>query len=112
MSLWRDCPDRSGALFPLSVSAEFLVASGCSGISANSRSCFSLVNNYMTEGRQKRFIKRVQKQYLSPAVIEELWRIRSILKLGGERRELSIFFSDIQGFTRISEKLNLVDRSA
>jgi adenylate cyclase len=67
---------------------------------------FSLVNNYMTEGRQKRFIKDAFKQYLSPAVIEELLAHPEHLKLGGERRELSIFFSDIQGFTRISEKLN------
>lgn len=67
---------------------------------------FSLVNNYMTEGRQKRFIKDAFKQYLSPAVIEELLQHPEHLKLGGERRELSIFFSDIQGFTSISEKLN------
>ncbi|GAK59582.1 adenylate/guanylate cyclase with Chase sensor [Candidatus Vecturithrix granuli] len=67
---------------------------------------FSLVNNYMTEGRQKRFIKDAFKQYLSPAVIEELLQHPEHLKLGGERRVLSIFFSDIQGFTSISEKLN------
>jgi adenylate cyclase len=60
---------------------------------------------YSTEGRQKLFIKNAFKQYLSPAVIEELIRHPERLKLGGERRELSIFFSDLEGFTSISERL-------
>jgi adenylate cyclase len=60
---------------------------------------------YSTEGRQKLFIKNAFKQYLSPAVIEELIQHPERLKLGGERRELSIFFSDLEGFTSISEGL-------
>jgi adenylate cyclase len=60
---------------------------------------------YSVEGRQKLFIKNAFKQYLSPAVIEELIRHPEHLKLGGERRELSVFFSDLEGFTGISEKL-------
>ncbi len=60
---------------------------------------------YTTEGRQKLFIKNAFKQYLSPAVIEELIRYPDRLKLGGERRLLSIFFSDLEGFTGISEGL-------
>ncbi len=60
---------------------------------------------YTTEGRQKLFIKNAFKQYLSPAVIEELIRYPERLKLGGERRVLSIFFSDLEGFTGISEGL-------
>lgn len=58
---------------------------------------------YSTEGRQKIFIKNAFKQYLSPAVIEELIQHPDRLKLGGERREISIFFSDLEGFTSISE---------
>lgn len=61
--------------------------------------------NYATEGRQKRYIKNAFRQYLSPTVIEELIAHPERLKLGGERRELSIFFSDLQGFTGISEGL-------
>ena len=60
---------------------------------------------YTSEGRQKLFIKQAFKQYLSPAVIEELIRHPERLKLGGERRLLSIFFSDLEGFTGISEGL-------
>ena len=61
---------------------------------------------YTTEGRQKMFIKNAFKQYLSPAVIEELIRNPDRLKLGGERRMLSVFFSDLEGFTSISEGLD------
>ncbi len=66
----------------------------------------SNVVNYATEGRQKRFIKGAFSQYLSPAVIEQLISHPERLQLGGERRELSIFFSDLQGFTSISESLS------
>jgi adenylate cyclase len=65
----------------------------------------AIVVNYATEGKQKRFIKNAFKQYLSPAVIEQLIQHPERLKLGGERRVLSIFFSDLQGFTSISERL-------
>lgn len=61
---------------------------------------------YTTEGRQKMFIKNAFKQYLSPAVIERLIQHPEHLKLGGERRMLSIFFSDLEGFTGISEGLD------
>ena len=65
----------------------------------------TLALNYATEGKQKRFIKGAFKQYLSPLVIEELVQHPERLKLGGETRELSIFFSDVRGFTSISERL-------
>ena len=68
--------------------------------------------NYATEGRQKRFIKGAFSQYLSPTVIEELIAQPDRLKLGGERRELSIFFSDLQGFTSLSEGLSPEDLTA
>jgi adenylate cyclase len=65
----------------------------------------SSVVSYATEGKQKRYLKGAFKQYLSPAVIEQLIAHPERLKLGGERRELSIFFSDMQGFTSVSETL-------
>ena len=62
--------------------------------------------SYNSEGKQKRYIKNAFKQYLSPLVIEQLISNPSKLKLGGERREISMFFSDIEGFSSISEKLS------
>jgi adenylate cyclase len=61
---------------------------------------------YATEGKQKRFIKSAFRQYLSPAVIDQLIANPSNLALGGQRRMLSIFFSDLEGFTSISEGLS------
>lgn len=72
----------------------------------------SIVLDYMTEGRQKRFIKDAFKHYLSPAVIEQIIQHPEQLKLGGERRTLSIFFSDLQGFTSLSEGLSPEDLTA
>jgi adenylate cyclase len=65
----------------------------------------ALIIYYATEGRQKIFLKNAFKQYLSHAVIEQLIQHPENLKLGGERRMLSIFFSDLEGFTTISEGL-------
>lgn len=64
-----------------------------------------LLVNYALEGRQKRFIQNAFGQYLSPEVIARLVSDPDQLKLGGERRCLSIFFSDVAGFTGISEGL-------
>lgn len=61
--------------------------------------------NYMTEGKQKKFIKYAFRHYLSPHVIDELIENPDKLKLGGVRSEISIFFSDLEGFTSISERL-------
>jgi adenylate cyclase len=63
------------------------------------------VLQYQLEGRQHRFIRKAFRQYMSPEVIEEIVKDPSKLRLGGERRELTILFSDIQGFTGISERL-------
>lgn len=60
---------------------------------------------YLLEGRQKRYLKTAFSQYVSPDIVNKLVQDPTQLKLGGESRKLSIFFSDIQGFTSISEKL-------
>ncbi len=65
----------------------------------------TLLVHYGTEGKEKRYLKTAFRQYLSPVVIDELVAHPERLKLGGERKEISIFFSDLQGFTSISEKL-------
>ena len=63
------------------------------------------IANFVLEGHQKMFIKGAFKHYLSADVIEQIMQDPSSLKLGGERRELTIFFSDLQGFSSISEHL-------
>ncbi|MDX9826546.1 MAG: adenylate/guanylate cyclase domain-containing protein [Spirochaetia bacterium] len=65
-----------------------------------------IVLSYVAEGRNKAFLKRSFSQYLSPDVIEELSKNPELLKLGGEERTISVFFSDIEGFTALSESLS------
>jgi len=62
--------------------------------------------NYGVEGRQRRFIKSAFRFYLSPDVIDRVLENPGLLKLGGERREITAFFSDVAGFTSISEGLS------
>lgn len=66
----------------------------------------AVVVNYATEGRQKAFIKSAFKHYLGPAVIDQIIEDPSRLQLGGEKRELTLFFSDIEKFSSFSEKLD------
>jgi len=62
--------------------------------------------SYATEGRQRRQIKQVFSHYMSDLLIQDLLRHPDKLRLGGEKRVLSVFFSDLAGFTTLSEKLN------
>jgi adenylate cyclase len=66
----------------------------------------AMVLNYSFEGRQKRFIKSAFRYYLSPDVIERVLDDPSLLRLGGEKRIVTSFFSDVAGFTSISESLS------
>jgi adenylate cyclase len=61
------------------------------------------VYQYLTERQQKALIKGVFSHYLNPSVVNLLVTDPSKAKLGGDRRELTVFFSDIAGFTTISE---------
>lgn len=62
--------------------------------------------DYFNEGKQKRFIKSAFSQYLSPNVINQLIANPDKLKLGGEKKNITIFFSDVQSFTTLSEGLS------
>jgi adenylate cyclase len=61
--------------------------------------------NYITEGRRKRQIREMFSKYVAPEYVAQLAEDPASLNLGGRRAELSILFSDIRGFTTISEKL-------
>ena len=54
---------------------------------------------------KSRQIRKTFQQFVSPAIVEEMLRDPDRVKLGGERRELTVLFSDIRGFTTASEKL-------
>ena len=58
---------------------------------------------FITELNAKLQIKKQFGTYLSPAMVEKLQKNPELLTLGGESRELSIMFTDVRGFTTISE---------
>jgi adenylate cyclase len=59
--------------------------------------------SFVREQSQRRQIRSAFGQYLSPALIEQLAQSPEKLVLGGEEREMTIMFSDVRGFTTISE---------
>ena len=61
---------------------------------------------YLTEERSRKWITSVFGKYVSPVVIDNLIKNPDRIKLGGEKRNITIFFSDIRGFTSLSEKLD------
>jgi adenylate cyclase len=66
----------------------------------------STTYHFITERRQSIFLKKMFSQYVNKNLLDELIADPSQLKLGGERRVLTVFFSDIAGFTNLSEKKN------
>jgi class 3 adenylate cyclase/CHASE2 domain-containing sensor protein len=60
----------------------------------------------IVEGREKRLIRGAFSKYVPPGVVDDLVADPSRLKLGGEKRELTILFSDLAGFTSMSEALS------
>ena len=62
-----------------------------------------IFSSFVREQAQRRQIRSAFGQYLSPALIEQLAQSPEKLVLGGEEREMTIMFSDVRGFTTISE---------
>jgi adenylate cyclase len=59
---------------------------------------------YFVEGRDKRKMKRLFGQYVSKDVLEQLVTHPELARLGGHRRDMTVLFSDIRGFTTITER--------
>jgi adenylate cyclase len=64
-----------------------------------------IVLYYLTEERSRKWITSIFGKYVSPVVIENLIKNPDKINLGGEKRNITLFFSDIRQFTSISERL-------
>ncbi len=62
--------------------------------------------NYFVEGREKRFLSGQFAKMVSPEVLQKIQEDPSATSLKGQKAEISVLFSDVQGFTNISEALD------
>jgi len=65
-----------------------------------------MVNKFLTASREKAFLHNAFSRYLAPEVISEIINDPDKLNLGGEKREMTAIFTDIQSFSTISEQLD------
>jgi adenylate cyclase len=63
------------------------------------------LQRFLAEERERVRIKKAFQSFVAPEVVNQIIRHPDKLRLGGERRELSILFSDIRGFTTLSETM-------
>ncbi len=84
----------AGLWLPLVTPLLGLVATGVSG----------LAYQYFVEGREKRAVKRLFSRYVSKDIFEQVLANPTLAELGGSRREMSVLFSDIRGFTSMTER--------
>jgi adenylate cyclase len=64
--------------------------------------------NFLGTNREKAFLHMAFSRYLSPSIINEIIADPGKLNLGGEKREMTVIFTDVQGFSTISERLDPV----
>ena len=88
--------------------SSIAAASGSTWCRRRSRSCFAYggasAYGYLTEGRERRFLRAAFSRYLAPEVVEELVAEPGRLALGGETREMTVMFADVAGFTSLAER--------
>jgi len=65
----------------------------------------STAYGYKSEQKSKKELKKAFSKYVSPVLVQEIMKNPEKLKLGGEKRHITIMFSDIRGFTSISESM-------
>lgn len=88
----------------LYVSRAFLLDGSLSLVTAAILYTVLVYANYSREQSQRRQIRNAFSQYLSPALVEQVAADPSLLRLGGEHRNMTFLFCDIRSFTAISER--------
>jgi adenylate cyclase len=90
----------------LAFSANINLNSGWLYLLVLSNSFFVIYEKYSLEESKKEFIKNAFSKYISPAYVDEIIKNPDKLKLGGQKKELTVLFSDIRGFTNFSENMD------
>jgi adenylate cyclase len=64
------------------------------------------MHRFLAEERERVRIRKAFESYVAPTVVQEMLKHPEQLRLGGERREITVLFTDIRGFTTMSENLD------
>ena len=86
--------------------ALFIMPMGVPILFAVSLFATHLLHGYFIESRDKRKISKLFGQYVPPELVEEMAAHPQDISMEGESRQMSVLFSDVRGFTTISEKLD------
>ena len=65
----------------------------------------TFILRFILEQGERKFVEKAFGQYVNPDLLDQILKNPALLKLGGDRCEVSVLFSDIAGFTSISEKM-------
>jgi adenylate cyclase len=63
------------------------------------------MHRFLAEERERERIRKTFESYVAPTIVQEMLKHPEQLRLGGERREITVLFTDIRGFTTMSEDL-------
>ncbi|HDO22880.1 MAG TPA: adenylate/guanylate cyclase domain-containing protein, partial [Nitrospirae bacterium] len=66
---------------------------------------FAFAYSYATEGRERRFVRRAFSQYMDTRIVNHILSNPEFIKPGGQKRKITVFFTDIAGFTTLAESL-------
>ncbi len=84
-----------GFWFPVAVPAAAAIAS----------MLLAYIVRFLVEERRRRRVQDAFSHYLAPSIVDQLAESEAELRLGGERREVTVMFADLSGFTALSTKL-------
>lgn len=98
--------------FALWIGARFIMPMGIPVAFTFALFMAHLLYGYFIESRGKREISRLFGQYVPPELVEEMAEHPESISMEGESREMTVLFSDVRGFTSISEKLDARELSA
>lgn len=80
---------------------SILPSLGCLGVFF-----LGVLYRYFTEEQEKKVVRAAFSRYVSGAVVEEILKDQSKLRLGGQKKELTVMFVDLVGFTKLSERMD------
>jgi adenylate cyclase len=122
-ALWRlgpaAAPALAGALVAMTVAGGYVALRAgvrlpvvAPAITMASVYGLTAAYRYGLSTRERRMIKRAFQHYVAPAIVEQMLNDPSRLKLGGDEYEVTVLFSDLEGFTTLSERLGPAALSA